>query len=78
MRSSRSAPYSAARAATFAERHAIPRSTTAGLELLADRDVEAIYNALPNSLQFTNGISSIAVAAGASTSCAEDLHLSPG
>ena len=40
----------ASRAAAFAERHAIPRAHGTYEELLADREVEAIYNALPNSL----------------------------
>jgi predicted dehydrogenase len=40
----------AARAAAFAERHAIPRAHGTYGELLADPDVEAIYNCLPNSL----------------------------
>jgi predicted dehydrogenase len=40
----------AARAATFAERHDIPRAHGTYEELLADPGVEAIYNALPNSL----------------------------
>jgi xylose dehydrogenase (NAD/NADP) len=39
----------AARAATFAERHDIARAYGTYEELLADPDVEAIYNALPNS-----------------------------
>jgi len=40
----------AKRAAAFAERHDIPRAHGTYEELLADPDVEAIYNALPNSL----------------------------
>jgi predicted dehydrogenase len=40
----------AARAAAFAERHDIPRAHGTYEELLADPGVEAIYNALPNSL----------------------------
>ena len=40
----------AARAAAFAERHDIPRAHGTYDELLADPGVEAIYNALPNSL----------------------------
>jgi predicted dehydrogenase len=39
-----------ARAAAFAERHDIPRAHGTYEELLADPGVEAIYNALPNSL----------------------------
>jgi D-xylose 1-dehydrogenase (NADP+, D-xylono-1,5-lactone-forming) len=39
----------AARAAEFAEQHGIPRTHGSYEELLADPDVEAIYNALPNS-----------------------------
>jgi D-xylose 1-dehydrogenase (NADP+, D-xylono-1,5-lactone-forming) len=38
------------RAAVFAERHAIPRVHGSYEELLADPEVEAIYNALPNTL----------------------------
>jgi D-xylose 1-dehydrogenase (NADP+, D-xylono-1,5-lactone-forming) len=40
----------AATATAFAERHGIPRTHSSYDELLADPDVEAIYNALPNSL----------------------------
>jgi predicted dehydrogenase len=40
----------AARAAAFAERHRMPRAHATYDELLADPDVEAIYNCLPNSL----------------------------
>jgi D-xylose 1-dehydrogenase (NADP+, D-xylono-1,5-lactone-forming) len=40
----------AKRAAAFAERHDIPRAHGTYEELLGDPDVEAIYNALPNSL----------------------------
>lgn len=40
----------AARAAAFAERYDIPRAHGTYEELLADPGVEAIYNALPNSL----------------------------
>ena len=40
----------AARAAMFAERHDIPRAHGTYDELLSDPGVEAIYNALPNSL----------------------------
>lgn len=40
----------ASRAAAFAERHDIPRAHGTYEELLSDPDVEAIYNALPNSL----------------------------
>ena len=41
---------SAATAATFAQRHAIPRVHASYEALLADPEVDAIYNPLPNSL----------------------------
>jgi D-xylose 1-dehydrogenase (NADP+, D-xylono-1,5-lactone-forming) len=50
----------AARAGDFAKRHGIPRALGSYEELLADPDVEAIYNTLPNSLHHEWTLKSLA------------------
>jgi xylose dehydrogenase (NAD/NADP) len=49
-----------ARAEDFAKRHGIPRALGSYEELLADPDVEAIYNTLPNSLHHEWTLKSLA------------------
>jgi xylose dehydrogenase (NAD/NADP) len=50
----------AAKAADFAKRHGIPRALGSYEELLADADVEAVYNTLPNSLHHEWTLKSLA------------------
>ena len=66
----------AARAAAFAERHDIPRAHGTYEELLADPGVEAIYNALPNSLHHEWTLRSLA--AGKHVLCEKPYTRHPG
>ena len=50
----------ATRAGDFAKRHGIPRALGSYEELLADADVEAVYNTLPNSLHHEWTLKSLA------------------